>query len=142
MRAGAEGPPTGVLLLVGGVLGVFSHLVLLPVVAALPAPAWARATGYAWITIDVMLNVATVNGADVGLIAALRLGGHVSAATWMALAAWHMSGLVRAIGIPLAALLLIHAFASSWLPAWAIFIPFLLLPVWLALVGRDLLSRP
>lgn len=140
--AGGDGPPAGTFLLVGAVLGAFSHLVLLPVVAVLPAPAWARPAGYAWIGIDVMLNVASLNGADPSLIASLRLGGHVSAATWMALAAWHMSGVVRAIGVFLGALLLLHAFASPWLAVWAIFIPFLLVPVWLALVGRYLLSRP
>jgi hypothetical protein len=53
--AGA-GPPSATTLMLIGVLGAASHLVLLPVVAVLPAPVWARAGGYAWIAIDVMLE--------------------------------------------------------------------------------------
>jgi len=131
----APSPP---LMLFMGVVGAGSHLVLLPVVATLPAPAWTRVGGYAWIAIDVMLNVATVNGAERGIVAALRLGGHVPAALWMGAAAYRACGAVRLVGVPLAAVLLTHAFVSPWMPAWIIFIPFMAIPVWLALVGRHL----
>jgi hypothetical protein len=133
--------PSPSMLLLLGVFGAASHLVLLPVVAELPAPAWARAGGYAWVAIDTMLNVASVNGAEPSLIAALRLGGHVPAALWMAMASRQAAGPARAVGLLLAALLMIHAFASPWLPAWVLFIPFVLVPVWLALIGRLLLQQ-
>lgn len=130
--------PSAPMLLVMGMVGVASHLVLLPVVAELPAPAWARAAGYSWIAIDVMLNVATVNGAGQALVAPLRLGGHVPAALWIAMAASGATGATRGVGLLLAALLAGHAFANPWAPAWLIFIPFLLIPLWLALAGLRL----
>ena len=130
----ASQPSTAAVLLIG-ILGATSHLVLLPVVAALPAPGWARAGGYAWIAIDVMLNVASVNGADAGMIAALRLGGHVPAGLWMAMAGLQTGSGVRALGLPLGIVLILHAFASPWVPPWVLFIPFVLIPIWLAIVG-------
>ena len=128
--------PSTLTTLLIGVIGVSSHLVLLPVVAALPAPGWARAGGYAWIAIDTMLNVASINGADAVMIAALRLGGHVPAGLWMVVAAQQTGGAVGALGIPLGVVLAIHAFASPWIPAWVLFIPFVSIPVWLTIVGR------
>ena len=128
--------------LVIGVFGALSHLALLPVVAALPAPAWAQACGYMWIGIDVMLNVAAINGADAGVVTALRLGGHVPAALWIAVAARGPGGAVGVVGVVLGALLMGHAFVSQWLPPWVLFIPFVLIPVWLVLVGRWLSRTP
>ena len=133
------GQPSAIILLLLGVIGAASHLVLLPVVAELPAPAWARAGGYAWVAIDTMLNVASINGGEPKLLASLRLGGHVPAAVWIGLAAAQAGGGVRVLGLLLAALLLVHAFVSPWVPAWVIFIPFVLVPVWLTAVGRRLL---
>ena len=43
---------------------------------------------------------------------------------------------VRLVIVVLGALLLGHAFVSQWLPPWVLFIPFVLIPVWLALAGR------
>lgn len=135
------GRPTAAMLLAIGVLGAASHLALLPVVPVLAAPTWARAGGYAWIAIDVMLNVATINGAQPAEIAALRLGGHVPAAIWIGMSAALATGAVRLVGLALSALLIFHAFASPWLPPWVLFIPFVLIPVWLALVGGALRQR-
>ena len=118
------GQPSATTLLPMGVIGAAAHLVLLPVVAELPAPVWARAGGYARVAIDTMLNVASINGA------AAQAGGSV-----------------RALGLLLAALLMVHAFVSPWVPAWVIYIPFVLVPVWLTVVGgcfarREVTSAP
>jgi hypothetical protein len=130
--------PAPGLLLTMGLVGAASHLVLLPVVAELPAPVWARVCGYGWLLFDVALNVATVNGADMHVVSALRLGGHVPAGLWLSIAAYGSGGSVRALGVPLGAMLIVHAFLSPQLPAWAIFIPFVLIPVWFTLVGLRL----
>jgi hypothetical protein len=135
--AGANASATGWAIVIG-VVAVSSHLILLPVVGAIDVPSWARAGGYAWIAIDVMLNVATVNGADGELMSALRLGGHVPAALWIAFAASRLGGAAREVGALLAAMLTVHAFASPWIPMWVIYIPFVTIPVWLALAGRAL----
>jgi hypothetical protein len=131
-------PPTGGLLLVLGILGVSSHLVLLPVVSASGRAAWTRACGYSWIAIDVMLNVASINGMTLAAVTPLRLGSHVLTAVWIADAALTAGGLPRPVGLVLAALLAGHALTAPWIPAWVLFIPFVLIPVWLVLLGRVL----
>jgi hypothetical protein len=138
--AGPNASATGWVVLLG-VLGVASHLVLLPVVGAIEVPSWARAGGYSWIAIDVMLNIATVNGVDGELVSALRLGGHVPAALWIAFAASRLGGAAREVGALLAAMLTVHAFASPWVPMWVIYIPFITIPVWLTLAGGSLGRR-
>lgn len=131
-------PPSGSLLLLLGVLGVSSHLVLLPVVCVSGRASWARASGYSWIAIDVMLNVGSVNGMTMAAVTPLRLGSHILAAVWIADAALAAGGVARLVGIALAALLACHALAAPWIPAWVLFIPFVLVPVWLVLLGRTL----
>src|SRR5690349_1069647 len=41
----------------GGLLPVAAHLILFPVVAALPASPWARAAGYGWLVIDITTDI-------------------------------------------------------------------------------------
>lgn len=135
--AGANASATGWVLAIG-VVAVTSHLILLPVVGAIDVPQWARAGGYAWIAIDVMVSIATVNGADGELMSVLRLGGHLPAAVWIAFAASRLGGAAREVGALLAAMLTVHAFASPWIPLWVIYIPFVTIPVWLTLAGRAL----
>ena len=131
-------PPTGGMLLVLGILGVSSHLVLLPVVCASGRTAWTRACGYSWIAIDVMLNVASINGMTLAAVTPLRLGSHVLTAVWVADAGLTAGGIVRPVGIVLAMLLAGHAITAPWIPAWVLFIPFVLIPIWLVLLGRVL----
>jgi len=137
-----DGPPTAAMLATIGVLGVTSHLVLLPVVSATGSASWSRACGYSWIAIDVMLNVAAINGMTLAAAMPLRLGGHVLLAVWIVDAALAMGGLVQPIGLVLAALLAFHALAARWIPAWVLFIPFAMIPLWLVLVGRAIGLRP
>jgi hypothetical protein len=134
--------PSTPLFIAMGVVGAASHLVLLPVVAAMPAPEWARAAGYGWLVIDTMLSVASVNGLDPNLAGMLRLGGHASSALWMATVAQQSRGAVRAIGWPLAAVLMFHAVGARWIPTWVSFPPFVTIPVWLVFIGRSLQRRP
>ena len=138
--AGPNASATGWVIVIG-VVAVASHLVLLPVVGAIDIPSWARAGGYAWIAIDVMVSIATINGADGELMSALRLGGHVPAALWIAFAASRLGGAAREVGALLAALLTVHAFASPWIPMWVSYIPFVTIPIWLALAGASLGRR-
>jgi hypothetical protein len=89
-----------------------------------------------------MLNVAAINGMTLAAVMPLRLGGHVLLAVWIVDAALAMGGLVQPIGLVLAALLAFHALAARWIPAWVLFIPFAIIPLWLVLVGRAIGLRP
>ena len=131
-------PPSGGMLLLLGILGVSAHLVLLPVVGATVRAAWARACGYSWLAIDVVLNVASVNGMTIDAVTPFRLGAHILAAVWIVDAALGAGRLARLVGLALAALLAFHAMASPWIPMRVIFIPFMLIPVWLVLLGRTM----
>jgi hypothetical protein len=120
------------------VVAAGAHLVLFPVVAAMPAASWCRAAGYFWLAIDVALNVATLNGVPMEIVMPIRLGGHVLAGIWIFTASRSLAGVARGLGLLLGVLLIAHAFLSPWLPPWAIFPPFVLIPIWLVLVGRRL----
>jgi hypothetical protein len=105
-------------------------------VCASGCAAWTRACGYSWIAIDVMLNVATINGMTLAAVTPLRLGSHVLTAVWIANAALTAGGIPRLVGLVLAILLAGHALTAPWIPGWVLFIPFVLIPVWLVLLGR------
>ncbi|MBA3947018.1 MAG: hypothetical protein H0X37_20955 [Herpetosiphonaceae bacterium] len=124
----------------GGLLPVAAHLLLFPVIAALPAPPWARAAGYGWLVIDIVTDVMALNGVADTIYLPMRYGGHVSAALWIAVASWQASGMLRIVGL----LLALDLGGYSFIPHGPI--AFLipsgpLLPLWFALVGRHISRR-
>lgn len=129
----------------GGLLPVAAHLLLFPVVAALPAPPWARAAGYGWLVVDVATDIMGLNGVPDTTYLPMRFGGHVAAALWIAVASWRARGAARVVGL----LLALNLGGYSFIPHGpvALLVPTaLLLPVWFALVGRllapDVEHRP
>ncbi len=137
-------PSTPAFTEVKAVLGVLAHAALLPVVAALAAPAWARVGGYAWATGDIILNVAALNAgaapgdATFALLMALRYGLHVCAMVWLVEVAWQNGG---AFGLATAVMGLAlggFSFIAPFVPAWALYPVMVLVVAWLALAGRAL----
>ena len=121
-------------------LGIAPHLVLFPVVAALPAPRWGRAAGYGWLVIDMATDVMDLGGVAKLTYLSLRYGGHISAALWIASASWDAKGALRIVGWLLAFDLAIYSFIAPFGSlTFLVLLPSLvLLPLWLALVGRYL----
>jgi hypothetical protein len=131
-------------------------VLLFPVVAALPAPSWAKAAGYGWLVVNIASNTmhfdAAATGGDMGIVGlienGLHRGGIFLGGVWIAAAAWQMKGGLRPIGL-LSALAnltapLSGAFPFSAIPPWLMLVLLLLgflLPVWLFLAGREL-NRP
>lgn len=120
------------------VLGVAAHVTLFPVVAALPAPSWARQAGYGWLIIDIVSNVMSINGADPALATAVRYGGHISAAIWIGFASWQAKGSPRLVGIPLAFVLGGYSLVAPWVSGAVIIVAFLLIIAWLPFAGRSI----
>ncbi|MGC3992841.1 MAG: hypothetical protein QM779_01705 [Propionicimonas sp.] len=89
-----EGPVTRL-------LGVGYHLLLLPAVAALPAPAWATAAGFAWMLLDVVLDGAELAGSTIDA-RPLRDGVHLLACVWLVCAGWTAGPVPGVIGTALA----------------------------------------
>lgn len=74
------------------------HLAMLPVIAALPAPTWAKASGFTWVVVDNMLVLLSFYNAGTELISPLRMGVHLATATWIFGASMAQEGAFRWLG--------------------------------------------
>jgi hypothetical protein len=63
--------------------GLAFHFALLPVISALPAPFWAKASGYVWVVVDNMILMLTLYSTSAEIIDPLRWGIHLATATWV-----------------------------------------------------------
>lgn len=119
-------------------LAVAQHAVVLPVVAALPAPRWARAGGYLWLVVDMGTDLLQLAGAPKSLYLVLRLGINLVAALWIASASLRACGGMRAIGAFVALDFACYSLVALLSPlAFVVTLPSLvLLPVWFVLAGH------
>ncbi|HEV2237730.1 MAG TPA: hypothetical protein VGR57_13800 [Ktedonobacterales bacterium] len=122
------------------VLALAQHLVVLPVVAALPAPAWARFAAVVWLGVDMGTDLAQLVGEPVSAYLNVRLAVNVLAALWIATASLGDRGALRVIGLVVALDFAAYsALALVFKQAFLVALPSLvLLPIWFALVGRRL----
>jgi hypothetical protein len=125
----------------GAILGVAPHLLLFPIVAALPAPTWGRAAGWGWLAIDMTSDILALNGVPETVYLPLRYGGHVSAAVWIVSASWSAAGALRPVGLLAALDLGGYSFLAPFVSFVALLPAGVLLPVWFVLVGRCLARR-
>ncbi len=120
-------------------LAVAEHLILFPVIAALPAPKWARAVGYGWLILDIATDIMQLNGAVKLTYLTLRYGANIAAALWIAGASFQGKGVLRVIGVIVALDLAVYSFIAFIPFSFLVLLPSLvLLPLWLVLVGRSL----
>jgi hypothetical protein len=78
--------------------GLIFHLAMLPVIAALPAPSWAKVSGFAWVVVDNMLVLLSFYGAGEEIVTPLRMGVHLATATWIFGASMTHHGALRWVG--------------------------------------------
>src|SRR5579862_988031 len=81
------------------VLALAQHLVVFPVVAALPAPRWARLAGYTLLVVDMLTDLLQLGGAPKSVYLVIRLVINLVAALWIATASWQTTGAIRWIGV-------------------------------------------
>jgi hypothetical protein len=124
--------------LVVALLALAQHGVVFPVVAALPAPGWARTSAYVWLIGDVVSDLMQLAGSPKTEYLALRLIVNVLAAFWFMAASWRAPTGMRIIGIFVGWDLIAYSLtAPFWVSAFVLSLPSLILvPVWFALVGR------
>ncbi|MGI8588222.1 MAG: hypothetical protein ACR2M0_11130 [Chloroflexia bacterium] len=135
-------PPEGYGNLLVTLIGVAPHLLLFPVIAALPAPPWARAAGFGWLVLDMTTGIMALNGVAAAIFIAMRYGGHVSAGVWIAAASWQAKGATRIVGLLTALDLAGYSFAAPFVPMYVLYPAELLLALWLLLIGLRLSARP
>lgn len=133
-------PATALLAELVCILGIVPHLLLFPVISALPAPSWAKAAGYGWLVVDMATDIMQLSGVAPPIYLSLKYGGHISAATWFAAASWQASGARRTLGLITAIDLVAYSFLSPLSPLmFIILIPLIVLqPLWIALSARFL----
>lgn len=121
-------------------LALAQHLVVFPVVRALPAPRWAQCAAYAWLVLDMMTDVLQLAGAAKSTYLVPRLAVNLLAALWIASASRQTRGAVRSIGLGVALDFACYSCVALLSPlAFVVTIPSLvLLPVWFGLVARRL----
>jgi hypothetical protein len=126
------------------VLAVAQHLVVFPVVTALPAPQWAHVAGYTWLIVDMGTDLLQLGGASKSVYLVLRLAINLVAALWIATASWQSRGAMRWIGVFVAFDFACYSLVALLSPlAFLVTLPSLvLLPVWFVLVGRLLARTP
>jgi hypothetical protein len=114
-------------------LGIGYHLLLLPAVAALPAPPWAVAAGFAWMLLDVVLDSAELAGAAFDA-RPFRDGVHVVAAVWLLGAGWTGGPVLGVLGTALGAAFLVRLALDArgrGVPAWFLNLNALLNVAWM-----------
>ena len=121
--------------------GVLFHLTLLLIIAQLPSPAWARATGYGWIVLDVLAGILAINAIPHDLVWPVRLSGHVLAGVWLVTtSALSRRWPIRLVGAITGLDLGLYSFVATHVPLAALYPSGVLLVVWLVLVA--MLARP
>jgi len=119
-------------------LGIVFHLALVPVVLNAPAPGWAKAAGFAWLTIDIASNVMGIAGASEASATFVRLVGHLPAGAWIIAVSWPLDGAARVVGTALGGWLAGYTLVAVAVPEAAFMPAIVLMLAWLPLLGRSL----
>jgi hypothetical protein len=118
------------------------QLAMLPVIAALPAPAWAKASGFTWVVIDIMLVMLSYYGEGSDIVEPLRSGVNIATATWIFGVSKGQQGVFRWVGFLIvpagAGVSLIGPFLSSDAMLQASGPGLLLLIAWIIMAGNRL----
>ena len=117
--------------------GVLFHLTLLLVISQVRSPAWARAAGYGWITLDVLAGILAINAIPHQLVWPVRLSGHVLAGLWLVTtSALSRRWPLRIVGVVTGLDLGLYSFVATRVPLAALY-PSSNFACRLARAGRD-----
>lgn len=121
---------------VGSSLGIVFHLSMLFIVSRMPAPDWARAAGFGWLTLDVLCGAMLINAVPYEIAWPVRLGGHVLGGVWLITASILCgSKMARFLGVFTGLWLGLYTFVGTVLPPVYLAPPGILMIVWLGLLA-------
>jgi hypothetical protein len=115
--------------------GICFHLAIFLLVARLPAPEWARAAGYGWLVVDVMVGVMTLNHVPAEVAMPMRLGGHIFAGIWIVNVSLLAVRPIKLTGLVAGTWLAGYSFVSPFVPKTALAPTALLVIIWLGLIA-------
>lgn len=116
--------------------GVFFHLAILFLIFRMRAPAWTKAAGVAWITLDVLTGIASINGVPYDITWPIRLSGHVFAGTWIATSSLFATRRsIHVVGVLTGVWLGGYSFVANIAPGPLLYPASLLIIVWFALLA-------
>lgn len=125
----------------GEYVGTGFHLLLLPVIAALPIGMVGQGAGLAWVVCDIVASTGliwTARGqAEVGtaLFTPVRMAGHLFAAVWVALVSATLGTLELVVALALALGFAVYTLAAGRLPQKALALPGVLMVAWLLMAA-------
>ena len=127
--------------ILGEYVGTAFHLLLLPVIAAMPAPLAGQAAGFLWVACDVIAGIGLIwSSRDhaepaEATYTPIRMAGHLFAAIWVALVSLHLNALGVFVGFALAFSFAGYTLAAGRIPEKALAAPGLLMFMWLLLLS-------
>lgn len=140
----AQQPPERIVAGPSGLLAVAMlafagfQIAMFPVVGALSAPRWARAAGYVWLSLGLVMVAMRWNGVSVATLDPMRWGQHLVAAIWILAAAATNRSIVRWLGALTGVWFGGYSFFAPWLSEMAFAPSMILLVVWVVFVGVHL----
>lgn len=132
----------------GEYVGTGFHLLLLPVIAALPVGTIGQGAGLAWVVCDVVAGMGLIWTARgpaelaTAVFAPIRMAGHLFAAVWIALVSRWLGGAALPVGAALALGFSAYTLAAGRLPPKALALPGVLLIAWLLLLAAHFHAAP
>ena len=125
----------------GEYVGTGFHLLLLPMVDALPGSFTTKGAGLAWIACDVVAATGAIwrgreaSKRDAASWNVVRMAGHLFAAIWIAAASAALGTVGLVTGWLLASTFAAFTLAAGRLPRWTMAVPGALMIGWLLLVA-------
>ena len=123
--------------LAGEYIGIGFHLLLLPVIASVAAPAVGIASGFLWVVCDVVASTGLIWNHDrfseqaQAIFQPIRLAGHLFAALWIVAVSLQLGTVGLIVGSLLALGFAAYSLAAGRIPEKALALPGVLLLVWL-----------
>ncbi|MFG1605924.1 hypothetical protein [Actinoplanes sp. NPDC049265] len=123
--------------------GIFFHLSILVLTSRMTAPAWATASAYLWVGLDVLTAILILNAAPHNVAWPARMAGHIFAGVWiLTTSLCTQVTAIRVVGVVTGVWLAGYSLVAHVIPDTYLRPTGLLVPIWLFLVATMLKTGP